>query len=80
MRDYPKGLPTKIIKTARRKLKMIDAAVELKDLKSPPGNKLHPLKDDRAGQHAVWINTQYRVCFYWQDGKAQSVEIVDYHK
>ena len=77
---FPKGLPADIIKTARRKLRMIEAAVTLDDLKAPPGNKLHKLKHDRAGQHAIWINDKYRICFYWTQGKAQSVEIADYHK
>ena len=75
----PKGLSAQIVKTARRKLGMLDAAVELDDLRSPPGNKLHPLGGDRKGQHAIWINDQYRVCFKWQAGDAYEVEIVDYH-
>ncbi|MET0529553.1 MAG: type II toxin-antitoxin system RelE/ParE family toxin [Microvirga sp.] len=58
---------------------MIDAAHELRDLKSPPGNKLHPLEEDRAGQHAIWINDQFRVCFIWRDDGAHEVEITDYH-
>lgn len=62
-----------------RKLQMVDAATRLDDLKVPPGNKLHPLEDDRAGQHAVSINDQYRVCFRWRDGHAYDVEITDYH-
>ena len=58
---------------------MIDAAHELRDLKVPPNNKLHPLVDDRAGQHAIWVNDKYRLCFRWQDGDAYDVEFVDYH-
>jgi len=77
---YPKELPSTIVKTARRKLRMVEAAAELSDLRSPPSNKLHKLSGDRRGQHAIWINTQYRVCFYWVNGNAESVEIVDYHK
>ena len=64
---------------ARRKLNMIHAARKLDDLKVPPGNKLHKLSGDRAGQHAIRINDQYRVCFTWRDGHAYDVEIADYH-
>ena len=53
--------------------------MRLDDLKVPPGNKLHSLKKDREGQHAIWINRQYRVCFRWKDGHAYDVEITDYH-
>jgi toxin HigB-1 len=77
--NAPKGLPADIVKTARRKLFMIDNAVELDDLRAPPGNRLHPLFEDRQGQHAIWINDQWRVCFRWKDGGADDVEIVDYH-
>lgn len=72
-------VPPNIRKVARRKLDMIDAAKDLHDLKVPPGNKLHPLEDDRLGQHAIWINAKYRVCFIWKDGHAHDVEITDYH-
>jgi toxin HigB-1 len=58
---------------------MLDVAVRLSDLEAPPGNKLHPLRDDRAGQHAIRINDQFRVCFAWKDGDAYDVEIADYH-
>ncbi|MFZ2101761.1 MAG: type II toxin-antitoxin system RelE/ParE family toxin [Oricola sp.] len=75
----PAGFPSNILKVARRKLAMVDAAADLKDLKSPPGNKLHPLENDRAGQHAIWINSKYRVCFEWREGDAHKVEITDYH-
>ena len=64
---------------ARRKLNMVHAARKLDDLKVPPGNKLHKLIGDRAGQHAIRINDQYRVCFTWRDGHAYDVEISDYH-
>lgn len=64
---------------ARRKLNMIHAARKLHDLKVPPGNKLHKLSGDRAGQHAIRINDQYRVWFTWRDGHAYDVEIADYH-
>jgi toxin HigB-1 len=71
--------PPNLRSVARRKLQMVDAAMRLDDLKVPPGNKLHSLKKDREGQHAIWINRQYRVCFRWKDGHAYDVEITDYH-
>jgi toxin HigB-1 len=64
---------------ARRKLSMLNAAKKLTDLGVLPGNRLHSLKDDRAGQHSISINDQFRICFVWQDGDAHDVEIVDYH-
>jgi toxin HigB-1 len=75
----PKGFPADLVKVGRRKLRMIEAAKELSDLNSPPGNKLHPPKDDRAGQHAIWVNRRVRVCFIWKDAGAERVEIIDYH-
>lgn len=76
---HPKGIPYDILKTARRKLNYLDAATSLDALKVPPGNKLHPLLADRAGQHAVWINDQFRLCFRWTETGPEDVEIVDYH-
>jgi len=64
---------------AQRKLQMLDDAMELRDLKSPPGNRLEALKDDRKGQHSIRINDQWRVCFVWTATGATNVEIVDYH-
>lgn len=64
---------------ARRKLLMLDAAAMLDDLRVPPGNRLESLKGDRAGQHSIRINDQWRLCFRWRDGGADDVEIVDYH-
>ena len=75
----PKGFPADIAATARRKLAMLDAAIRLDDLKVPPGNHLEALKDDRAGQHSIRVNDQWRVCFVWRDDRAHEVEIVDYH-
>jgi toxin HigB-1 len=75
----PKGFPSNVLKVARRKLRMVDAAQELADLNSPPGNKLHKLHKDREGQHAIWINTKYRVCFVWKHDGAYDAEITDYH-
>jgi proteic killer suppression protein len=75
----PKGFPADVAGVARRKLRMLDAAARLDDLKAPPGNRLEALSGDRLGQHSIWINDQWRVCFVWRDGGAHEVEIVDYH-
>jgi toxin HigB-1 len=71
--------PRAVWKTAQRKLDLIEAAVELRDLAVPPGNRLEALKRDRAGQHSVRVNDQYRVCFRWTGDGAEDVEITDYH-
>lgn len=71
-------LPADIQNRALVKLAMIDAADHLDDLKNPPGNRLHALDGDRAGQHSVSINRQWRICFVWKDGNAHDVEIIDY--
>lgn len=72
-------LPPNIQRSARRKLLMLHAAVALSDLKIPPGNRLHALSGDRAGQHSISINDQWRICFVWREGNAHDVEITDYH-
>lgn len=72
-------LPADIQSRALAKLALLDAATELDDLRHPPGNRLHELKDDRAGQHSISINMQWRICFVWNDGHAHDVEITDYH-
>jgi proteic killer suppression protein len=64
---------------AQRKLQMLDDAEELRDLVSPPGNRLEALSGNRAGQHSVRINDQWRVCFVWTSTGPENVEIVDYH-
>ena len=64
---------------ARRKLEQIDWAGVLEDLRVPPGNRLEALAGNRAGQHSIRINDQFRICFVWAAGGAQNVEIVDYH-
>jgi proteic killer suppression protein len=64
---------------ARRKLRQLEIANVLEDLRIPPGNRLELLKGDRKGQHSIRINDQLRVCFRWTDGGAEDVEIVDYH-
>jgi proteic killer suppression protein len=72
-------LPSEILARARRKLEQINAAAALGDLKVPPSNRLHDLKDDRKGQHSISINERWRVCFRFVDGDAYDVEICDYH-
>ena len=72
-------LPKDIQRTARRKLLYLDDADDLQDLLAPPGNRLEKLKGDRAGQHSIRINDQWRICFVWVGNKANNVEIVDYH-
>ena len=70
---------TGIETVARRKLRQLEIAGRLDDLRVPPGNRLEALRGDRAGQHSIRINDQYRVCFVWTPGGAAEVEIVDYH-
>jgi proteic killer suppression protein len=72
-------LPADIQQVARRKLRMLDNALTLEDLRVPPANRLEALKSDRKGQHSIRINDQWRLCFRWKDGDAHDVEIVDYH-
>ncbi|MBS0571221.1 MAG: type II toxin-antitoxin system RelE/ParE family toxin [Proteobacteria bacterium] len=72
-------LPGDIQGVARRKLRMLNNAADLDDLKIPPANRLEALKRDRAGQRSIRINDQWRICFRWDAGDAHDVEIVDYH-
>ncbi len=72
-------LPRDIQQVARRKLRMLNSAKALQDLRVPPANRLEALKGDRRGQHSIRINDQWRICFAWQDGNAGEVEITDYH-
>lgn len=76
-RDH--GLPPQIERVALRKLTQLDRSRELRDLQLPPGNRLEALKGDRAGQHSIRINDQYRLCFRWRGEDAHDAEIVDYH-
>jgi len=71
--------PSDIQNVARRKLRMLNNAQNLNDLKAPPGNRLEALKGNRKGMHSIRINQQWRVCFKWKDDHAFEVEIVDYH-
>ncbi len=76
--EHPKRFRN-IETVAERKLQMLDSAMELKDLRAPPANRLEALKGNREGQHSIRINDQWRVCFKWTDAGATDVEIVDYH-
>ena len=68
-----------ILNVATRKLTMLHAATDLRDLRSPPGNRLEALQGNRAGQYSIRINDQFRICFEWSDAGPTNVEIVDYH-
>lgn len=68
-----------ILNVATRKLTMLHAATELRDLRSPPGNRLEALHGNRAGQYSIRVNDQFRICFEWSDAGPTNVEIVDYH-
>ena len=72
-------LPSEIQAGALRKLRLVNAARQLNDLRLPPANRLEQLKGDRAGQWSIRINDQWRICFRWTQGGAENVEIVDYH-
>jgi proteic killer suppression protein len=72
-------LPQDIQQAARRKLRMLNNARALDDLRIPPANRLESLRGDRTGQHSIRINDQWRICFTWSEGRATDVEIVDYH-
>jgi proteic killer suppression protein len=78
-RLFSKKLPQNIQLKARQKLILLDAAMDVIDLRIPLGNHLEELKDDRKGQHSIKINDQWRICFVWKGGDAFNVEIVDYH-
>jgi proteic killer suppression protein len=74
-----KSVPANLRRVAMRKLKLVNDAAALEDLRIPPGNHLEELKGDRAGQLSIRINRRFRVCFFWREGNAHQVEIVDYH-
>jgi proteic killer suppression protein len=67
------------VTVARRKLRALDAAVAVRDLTEPPGNRLEKLRGNRAGQWSIRINDQWRICFIWKENAAHEVEVVDYH-
>jgi proteic killer suppression protein len=74
-----KRIHPQVLAKAKDKLDMIERATALEDLKVPPGNKLEPLKGDRAGQHSIRVNDQWRICFTWKGREAHGVEFCDYH-
>jgi proteic killer suppression protein len=78
-RRSSRRLPNDIQMVTLRKLRMLNNAVDLVDLRSPPANRLEKLSGDRAGQHSIRINDQWRICFRWRGGDAHEVEICDYH-
>lgn len=74
-----RGFPPDVARRAVRKLEYVDLATRLDDLRTPPGNRLHALRGDRAGQHSIAVNDQWRICFRFVDGDAFEVEVCDYH-
>ena len=78
-REFVRRLPQSLHAVAWRKLAQLHAATRLDSLRVPPGNRLEALKRDRAGQHSIRINDQWRICFRWKDDDAYEVEITDYH-
>jgi proteic killer suppression protein len=78
-RRLSQRLPNDIQPVALRKLRMLNNAASLKDLSSPPANRLEKLSGDRAGQYSIRINDQWRICFLWREADAYDVEISDYH-
>jgi proteic killer suppression protein len=78
-RERSRKLPSDIQQVALRKLRMINNAKNINDLRIPPANRLEKLSGNRAGQYSIRINDQWRVCFTWKDGDAVGVEITDYH-
>ncbi len=79
VRERSRKLPPDIQQVALRKLRMINNAKSLADLRIPPANSLEKLSGNRAGQYSIRINNQWRICFIWKDGDATDVEITDYH-
>jgi len=75
-----RSCPKSLWNVAYRKLDLLDSAIELADLRIPPGNQREALKGDRKSQHSIRINEQYRICFKWADAGPEEVEIIDYHK
>ena len=75
----PRRIPSQLRRIVYRKLQMIDAAADLRDLRIPPSNHLEKLQRDRAGQHSIRVNDQWRLCFTWTPEGAKGVEFCDYH-
>jgi proteic killer suppression protein len=79
-RQRSRKFPDELQSTALRKLRMLNRAINLSDLRVPPANRLEKLKGDRAGQYSIRINDQWRICFEWRNNDAFEVEFVDYHR
>jgi toxin HigB-1 len=79
VRGVARGWASDVVRRAVRKLEYVDLATCLDDLRTPPGNRLHSLKGDRQGQHAIAVNDQWRACFRFVDGDAYDVDVCDYH-
>lgn len=77
--EVSRRFPPDILRTAKRRLLILHAAISLEDLRVPPGNRLHALSGDRKGQWSISINDQWRICFEWRSGNALNVEFTDYH-
>lgn len=77
--EYVRSVDLRVRRAALRKLEILHAAVDVEDLRVPPGNRLEQLRGDRRGQHSIRVNDQWRICFRWTDGGAADVELVDYH-
>jgi proteic killer suppression protein len=78
-RERSRKLPSDIQQVALRKLRMLNRALTLQDLRVPPANRLEKLSGGRAGQYSIRVNDQWRICFEWKEGNADNAEIVDYH-
>ncbi|MFD4367985.1 type II toxin-antitoxin system RelE/ParE family toxin [Rhodococcus sp. NPDC058521] len=78
-RERVRSIDSRIHRVALRKLRQVGSAESIEDLRVPPGNRLEALKGDRAGQHSIRINDQWRICFVWTAAGPEEVEIVDYH-
>jgi proteic killer suppression protein len=78
-RDPGKGFPADLVPVTRRRLARLDEALNVQDLASPPGHRLHRLSGDRYGQWSISINMQWRICFIWSENGPLDVDIVDYH-
>ncbi|MCK5646370.1 MAG: type II toxin-antitoxin system RelE/ParE family toxin [Anaerolineales bacterium] len=75
----PRKIPIQTRERGSRKLILLNAVEELRELRTPPGNRLEKLNGDHEGQHSIRINDQWRICFIWREGNAYEVEITDYH-
>lgn len=77
--QYVRRVDRTVQRATLRKLELIHAAMDVEDLRVPPGNRLERLVGDRRGQHSIRVNAQWRLCFVWREGGADNVELVDYH-